>query len=152
MSAGNMTFDQALFQRAGYQQAYAQARVALRAAHARKAELESELATLRAADHEGPRPEVKLDESPDVPVGPSCDCSDYYEPYARWLESRANRASGRGDHGEANRLWSLAAQVGTRVEYDENGDEIERPDLLCECDRNIEVSEMHRPYCPAAGC
>lgn len=47
--------------------------------------------------------------------------TQYYEPEARRLESLANRAN---DPAEQNRLWAEAARIGTRVELDEDGDEI----------------------------
>lgn len=47
--------------------------------------------------------------------------TQYYEPEARELESRANRST---DHAEQNRLWAEAARIGTPVELDQDGDEI----------------------------
>lgn len=47
--------------------------------------------------------------------------TQYYEPEARELESRANQSN---DPAEQHRLWAEAARIGTPVEIDEYGDEI----------------------------
>lgn len=49
------------------------------------------------------------------------EMTQYYEPEARALEEAANRSN---DHAEQNRLWAQAAAIGTRVEIDQDGDEI----------------------------
>lgn len=47
--------------------------------------------------------------------------TQYYEPEARALEEAANRLD---DPALQNRLWAAASMIGTRVELDDDGDEI----------------------------
>lgn len=53
--------------------------------------------------------------------------TQYYEKEARELEAQANQSN---DPGEQNQLWARAAQIGTPIQYCEDG--------FCELDRNGE--------------